>query len=408
MVRAADPASPANASPNSQTDSLLQQELKQQQLKTTTKRVGDQLEAIVAEFDRNGIQGEDVKVLRAIRSVLDRLTQQDMEKVIGFLQQTRAASDNNASAKHATEAFAGQKTIVVQLQQLVLEYQRQQALYEISLRLKELANRQSANMWLGVGLAKSVGDKAGFSAYDENQRINLRYQQSEQNPLKDEVAAILKKLERVANEMTEGPSADRPKAALQQAKDGGLTPSLESAASELQENTLKLLSAIGNEKKARDQLREIARMLILSQDAVEALKQALQELDRAIESQKKVTAETQKSEKRDETDRRASEQAAVVDDTDLIRRDIDSLAPIASEHLKNAVAKMQSARENLEKQDDPKRRVERAQPRQTEALTEMARPGAPSRNNSPKPRNSPKNPATTSPRSGNFRSRSAT
>jgi hypothetical protein len=371
VLLGATPARAAEPAPLTPADSVLQQELKQQQLKTTTRKVGEQLEAIVTEFDRNGIQGEDVKVLRAIRSVLDRLSQQDMEKVITFLQQTRAAGDPAASARHATEAFAGQKTIIVQLQQLVLEYQRQQALYEMSLRLKELANRQTANMWLGVSLAKSTDGKAGFHTFDENQKISLRYQQSEQNPLKDEVAAILKKLEKLSAEIADGPTAERPKAALQQAWEGGLTPALEAAATELQENGLKLLSAIGNEKKARDQMREIARLLLLSQDAIDALKQALQELDRAMDAQKKVTAETQSSKKKDEAERRAAEQAAVVDDTDLIRRDIDSLAPIASEHLKGAVAKMQDARESLEKQDEVKRRVEKAQPRQQEALAEM-------------------------------------
>src|SRR2546428_8792279 len=110
-----------------------------------------------------------------------------MARVLDYLEQSRAASDPTATAKAATEAFAGQKTIIVQLQQLVLEYQRQQALYEMSLRLKELANRQTANMWLGVSLAKSTDGKSGFHTFDENQKISLRYQQSEQNPLKDEV-----------------------------------------------------------------------------------------------------------------------------------------------------------------------------------------------------------------------------
>ena len=50
---------------------LLQQELKQQQIRTTTQRVADQLTAIIDEFDRNGIAGEDVKVLQAIREGTD-------------------------------------------------------------------------------------------------------------------------------------------------------------------------------------------------------------------------------------------------------------------------------------------------------------------------------------------------
>src|SRR5690349_4512560 len=125
-VIAADAVTNAN-------DGFAQQELKQQQIRNTTKRVGDQLEAIIGEFDRNGITGEDVKVLRAIRGVLDKLSEKDMARVIEFLQQSRAATDPVASTRTATEAYASQKTIVVQLQQLVLEYQREQALYEISL-----------------------------------------------------------------------------------------------------------------------------------------------------------------------------------------------------------------------------------------------------------------------------------
>src|SRR5436305_2740465 len=107
---------------------LLQQELKQQQIRTTTQRVADQLTAIIEEFDRNGIAGEDVKVLQAIRGVLSQLTAKEMEKVVGFLQQARTAADPNASTRIASDAYAGQK-MITQLRQLVLEYQRQQALY---------------------------------------------------------------------------------------------------------------------------------------------------------------------------------------------------------------------------------------------------------------------------------------
>src|SRR3954471_8100678 len=77
-----------NAPPS---ERLLQQELKQQQLRTTTQRVGEQLGSILAEFERNGISGEDVKVLRAIRGVLGKLTEKDTEKVVQLLQQTREA-----------------------------------------------------------------------------------------------------------------------------------------------------------------------------------------------------------------------------------------------------------------------------------------------------------------------------
>ena len=72
-------------------ESFLQQELKQQQLKATTERVGRQLDAIVDEFNRNGIAGQDVTVLRTIRNVLGTLSETDMKLVVEYLQSARAA-----------------------------------------------------------------------------------------------------------------------------------------------------------------------------------------------------------------------------------------------------------------------------------------------------------------------------
>lgn len=344
---------------------------KQQQIKATTKRVGEQLEGVIGDFDRNGITGEDVKVLRAIRSVLDRLSEKEMATVIEFLQQSRDTADPALANRSATEAYSGQKAIVVQLQQLVLEYQRQQALYEISLRLKELATRQTANMWQGVALAKATETKTSFGAFDENQRISLRYQQSEQNPLKDETSAILGRLERLTREITDGAAAERAKAAVQQAKEGGLMASLATAAEELKEEKLKLLSAIGSEKKARDQMREVARLLILSPETTDALKQAILELDRAIDTQKNLATDTAKARKEDQINKHITDQAAVVDDTDLIRRDIDALAPIASEYLRTATDKMQEARSSLSADEEVKKRVQDSVPKQEEAITQM-------------------------------------
>lgn len=361
----------SNGAPQSAVAQFLQDITKQEQIKATTKRVGEQLEGVLGEFDRNGITGEDVKVLRAIRGVLDRLSEKEMATVIEFLQQSRTAADPSVATRSATEAYAGQKTIVVQFQQLVLEYQRQQALYEISLRLKELATRQTANMWQGVALAKATEHKTSFGAFDENQRISLRYQQSEQNPLKDETAAILGRLERLAKEITDGAAADRAKTAAQQAKDGALMSSLAGASDELKEEKLRLLSAIGNEKNARDQMREVARLLILSPETTDALKQAILELGRAIDTQKNLATETAKVRRQDEADKRATDQAATVDDTDLIRRDIDALAPIASEYLRTATDKMQEARASLSADEDVKKRVQDAAPKQEEAVTQM-------------------------------------
>src|SRR5688572_2040622 len=349
------------------TDRMLQQEQKQQQLKVTTQRVAGQLNAIIEEFQRNGIDGEDVKVLRAIGGVLGRLSDKDMDKVIGFLQQARGSEDVNTSTRKATDAYAGQKSIIIQLQQLVLEYQRQQALYELSLRFKEYAARQTANMWLGVSLARETEGKA-LGSFSEPQQSSLRVQQIDQETLKDEIMLTLGKLEQISKDTTDGPTSERPKLALQQAQDGALKPSLDAAVEDLK--TGKLLSASGNEKRARDQLREIARLLLLSQGELEALRQALHEVEQAIEQQKSLMADTRKIEK-DDLQKVQPRQAELVDSTDLIRRDVESLAPIAADQLEAAMDRMQEARKAFTEDKDPRKQREKPPPKREEAVRNL-------------------------------------
>src|SRR5437867_10680367 len=270
-------------------DRMLQQELKQQQLKATTERVGQQLDSIIDEFNRNGIAGQDVTVLRTIRNVLGTLSEQDMKLVLDYLQSARQAADPNASAKQATEAYGRQKAIIVKLKALEAEYRRQAELYEISIRLKELANRQSANMWLAVWLDKSTGSKP-ISSFDEGNKNNLKLQEIDQENIKDEVALVLGKLERLSKAVRDGPTAEHPKKAMEQVEKGGLKTALQDALKDLRES--RVLSAIGNEQRARDQLRAISRMLVLSEDQLELLRQALRELEQTIDEQKQVSTKT--------------------------------------------------------------------------------------------------------------------
>jgi hypothetical protein len=347
---------------------FLQQELKQQQLKSTTERVGQQLDAIIDEFHRNGIAGQDVTVLRTIRNVLGSLSETDMQLVVQYLQSARSAGDQNSSTKQATEAYGRQKAIITKLKAIEAEYRRQAELYEVAMRLKELANRQTANMWLGVWLDKMMGGKP-IGQFDEANKNNLKLQEIDQENLKEEVALILARLEKLAKDVQDGPTAERPKKAMEQIQSGGLKPALEDAFKDLQ--AARVLSAVGNEKRARDQLREIARMLVLSEDELEVLRQALRELDQAIDQQKQVTAKTKALETRDDATRVETGQAEVMDGTDLVRRDIDSLAPIVSEHLRNAMDRMQQARSVLSASSDPKKKREQAPPNQADALASL-------------------------------------
>lgn len=358
-------SAPAGAAPAlSANDRLLQQELKQGQIRHATQRVADQLAAVIAEFERNQIAGEDVKVLRAVRSVLGMLSEKDMQVVIAFLQQARDTSDPAAGQQRATEAYARQKAIVLQLRQLIAEYERQHRLYLLSVQFRELARKETDAMRAGVKLARTTEGRA-LNTFNDEQKNSLRLQQIEQDAIKPEVLLATAQLEKLAREITDGPTAERPKLALQQVKDGGLVPALDGATGDLTKGLL--LSATGNQRKARDQMRAIARLLVLSEDQIEALRQALHEVEEALDQQRNVIAETRQAETKAAATEAESRQAEIVDSTDLIRRDVDGPAPIAAEHLRSAFNDMQDAREALTSGDDPAKRRDKAAPKQESA-----------------------------------------
>src|SRR5688500_11056655 len=88
-------------------------ERRQQMVRTQTQRLGEELASIINEFEVNGMgQGEDVKVLRAIKSVLGNLSDREMARVIDLLGSARGADPAQSKSRVAL-AFGGQKTIVV-------------------------------------------------------------------------------------------------------------------------------------------------------------------------------------------------------------------------------------------------------------------------------------------------------
>src|SRR3954471_5894432 len=201
-------------------DQIRAGEAKQTQIKAQTQNVALQLGAIIDEFRRNGLDGQDVEVLEAIRRVLGKLSDQEMKKVIDALQEARAEANPAASKKVFAGAVSDQKAIIAQLRALLLEYQRQQALYELSLRLAALAERQNGNLKTVVDLAKLTGNQTA-SRFDDTQRASLQIQAADQQGLKDEVNPLLTKIETLAKD-ADGSTKDRLKSALYQVQIGGL------------------------------------------------------------------------------------------------------------------------------------------------------------------------------------------
>lgn len=357
-------------------DILLQQELRQSQIKNTTARVGTQLDGIIDEFERNGLAGDDVAVLKAIRGVLGSLTQKEIDQVIELLQAARVSNDPSKSSEKTMNAYAGQKSIIVQLRHLLLEYERQQIIREIARRLALLGKRQGNNMHETIALAKATLGRDARRG-NEAQRISLQLQSTEQATINDESQIVIKKLTEVVAAM-DGIAAEKPRAAVARAEEGRLLTVVAAATGDLK--TSNLLSAAGNEKRARDLFVEISRMLRPDRDKLQVLKEALKELDQAIEEQKKVADEASQlnPKRRDEDLKQQVEkhQMQVVDQTALVREDVLEHAPKAASELKESIERMQEARAELNDFQNSRRRS--SQPdsnpvtaKQSEALKKM-------------------------------------
>jgi hypothetical protein len=325
-------------------------------IRTQTQRIGEELGAIIGEFENNGLgEGEDVKVLRAIKNVLGKLSDKEMARVIDLLGSARGGDDPTKAKAKVAEAFGGQKTIVVELRQLLLEYQRQQELYELSLRFAQLAARQNGNLKEAKRLVRlSMGKN--LDRFDEAQKISLSVQKDEQTAIRDEAMGVINKLGALAKD-TDSSIADRLNESLKSAQKNRIEESLRNAVDELKGGML--FRATKSEQESRNQLRELSRLVAPPKDAQEILRQAAAELERIIVDQKQTIAFTQTL--RGETVRASSEpffdaedkQGDVVDRTDGVQKDIEHLVPLASEQCKKAEDRMQEARSQiLEKRRD--------------------------------------------------------
>ena len=118
----------AGAAPAEKSDSgLLRQEVKQNNIGISLKRVAQQLDPLIAEYDRNGLERDDVDTLRRFRGMLNQLTGAEVAAVVKQLKAAQIiATDPKAANENAFGAFSGQKQVIVSLKQIYLDWQLQQ------------------------------------------------------------------------------------------------------------------------------------------------------------------------------------------------------------------------------------------------------------------------------------------
>ena len=338
-------------------------ERKQQMIRTQTQRIGEDLGAIINEFENNGLgEGEDVKVLRAIKSVLGKLSDKEMARIIELLGAARG-DDAAKSKSRVAEAFGGQKTVVVELRQLLLEYERQQELYALSLRFAQLAARQNGNLKDAKRLVRTSQGR-NLDRFDENQKISLSVQKDEQTAIRDESLGVINKLGVLARD-TDSATAERLNESLQAAQKNKVEESLRNAVEELKGATL--YRATKSEQDARNQLRELSRLVAPVRDTQEILRQAAAELERLVIEQKLTISQTQllvnTGRQLEEAYFDAEEREGdIVDRADMVQKEIEHLCPLGSEQCKKAEDRMQESRSTIleKKRDDSIKNQEQA------------------------------------------------
>ena len=83
-------------------------EQKQAHIQGETKRLGDALDAMLGEYERNNLAGEDAASVRRVRESLSSLSATEMRQVVDLLQRARAATNPDAAVKTVADAFTAQ------------------------------------------------------------------------------------------------------------------------------------------------------------------------------------------------------------------------------------------------------------------------------------------------------------
>ena len=131
---------------------LLNQEQGQQRIEDSTATSAALLAELVDEFGRNDLKGSDVEILSGIQKVIGNVSGDLMPEIVGQLNAARTGLNAPSRRVEALNAYAGQKSASYQMRQVLLEYQRQLALYQLAERLQALGDRQSTNLHEAVAL----------------------------------------------------------------------------------------------------------------------------------------------------------------------------------------------------------------------------------------------------------------
>jgi hypothetical protein len=329
---------------NAAQNQIIQNKMDEQEVRLHTAAVVAQIQGLIEELSANGISGDDIKVLAATKAALTNLSGPEMDRVIASLQKAGEAPDAASGQQNAVSAYAGQKGIILQFRQILKDYEQRQAAYDLPVRFKELADRQTETLLTSANVARATAGKSA-SELTGMQATTEQIAQADQAAIGNDTNLAADQLKKAAQDSTD----DDAKTMQQAQKDmdsGVLQQALNQANDALKAG--QLLKAIEQQQIARDQLRLIAKDLNPPATAVDALNATAAELAKLIEDQKGLQTQTNAAVGvKPRVTGLDDQQAGLVDRTNTLQQDMQTLSPTSAGLVKEAIDPMQASRTEL-------------------------------------------------------------
>ncbi len=334
----------------SERENLEQKQQNQEALRQRVREIVRQLDAIILEFERNGLSGPDLAELRRTRQLLAENSVEAMAEVIKRIERAQYARSNSVAITLLVRAFEGQQGILDDLRGLLADYNQKRDVSQVPIILLELAARQQANLDSAINLARTLRPDRDLTEF---QSASVDAQYEEQRDIGQQFNFIVSTMEILANS-NDPEVAPLYRAALLRMQQGQTVGVLARALQALDQE--QVFSAVSLEKQAHEQLVALARFLTPRRPASEILRDLAQRVRRLIEQQEEIKgrAETHLQNNRHVRDLSAFQGELVVEASD-IRNEARILAPPVIDPLEQAIAQMQAARVALEDNDPVQR-----------------------------------------------------
>ena len=173
-------------------------EQRQEQISTQAKLLVTALDAMLGEYERNHLGGEDAAMVETLRGQLDRLSVAEMRTVVDLLQKARVVQDRGAASQTVADASSVQKRIAVEMERILAAHTKQGEAAELSKRFNELADRQARNLRDGIQLVRMT--RGALANSDAVKIAQMEVQRGEQAAIAQEVQLAVERLKKLGGE----------------------------------------------------------------------------------------------------------------------------------------------------------------------------------------------------------------